>query len=303
MKNIGIIGLGDMGIGMAANLLKNGFKLSGFDLREDRLKKLERLGGKPAVTSQEVAENSDIVFIMVLNGQQVKEVILGETGLLKSLKPGSAIIVTATINPSEVKELEMPVLDKGINLIDSPVSGGKSGADNGTLTLMTACKKEVFEDCKNVLEAVGQNIYHVDEEIGIGQTVKAALQALIGASFTAIFESLVLGVKAGVKAETLYEVFSTSGVGSPLLKNTIELIMERKFKGTGSHIGTMYKDLGISMNMAKENGVAMFTTSAAYELFRSGKSLFPEEDNWSIVKLLEQIAGIEVKKQKRKVDE
>lgn len=297
MKNIGIIGLGNMGIGMAANLLKNGFQLSGFDLREDRLKKLERLGGEPAGTCQEVAENSDIVFIMVLNGQQVKEVVLGETGLLKSLKPGSAIIVSATINPSEVRELETPILDRGINLIDSPVSGGKSGADNGTLTLMTSCKKEVFEDCKNVLEAVGQNIYHVGEEIGIGQTVKAALQALIGASFTAIFESLVLGVKAGAKAETLYEVFSASSVGSPLFKNAAKLIMERKFKDTGSHIGTMYKDLGIAMNMAKENGVAMFTASAAYELFRSGKSLFPEEDNWSIVKLLEQIAGTEVKKQ------
>lgn len=297
MKNIGIIGLGDMGIGMAANLLKNGFELSGFDLREDRLNELARLGGNPAHTCQKVAENSDVVFIMVLNGQQAKEVVLGESGLLKRLKPGSTIIVSATIHPSEVKELEKPILDMGVNLIDSPVSGGKSGADSGTLTLMTAAKKEVFEDCIRVLEAVGQNIFHVGEEIGIGQTVKAALQALIGASFTAIFESLVLGVKAGVKAETLYEVFGASGVSSPLFKNAAKLIMERKFKGTGSHIGTMYKDLGISMNIAKENGVAMFTASAAYELFRSGISLFPEEDNWSIVKLLEQIAGTEVKKQ------
>ncbi len=295
MKNLGIIGLGDMGIGMAANILKNDFKLYGFDLRNDRLKELERLGGKPAASYQEIAKNSDTVFIMVLNGEQVKEIVLGEKGLIKYLKPGSSIIITATINPSEVKELEIPLLEFGINLIDSPVSGGKSGADSGTLTLMTAGKKEVFEDCKNVLEAVGQNIFHVGEEIGIGQTVKAALQAFIGASFTAIFESLVLGVKAGVKAETLYEVFSASGVSSPLFKNSAKLIIERKFKGTGSHIGTMYKDLGISMNMAKENGVAMFTTSAAYELFRAGISLFPEEDNWSIVKLLEQIAGTEVK--------
>jgi len=162
---------------------------------------------------------------------------------------------------------------------------------------MAAAKKDVFNDCKEVLEAVGQNIYHVGEEIGNGQTVKAALQAFIGSSFTAIFESLVLGVKAGVKAETLYEVFSASGVASPLFKNCAKLIMDRQFKGTGSHIGTMYKDLGITMNMAKENGAAMFTTSAAYELFRSGMSLFPDEDNWSIVKLLEQIAGTEVKKQ------
>ena len=107
----------------------------------------------------------------------------------------------------------------------------------------------------------------------------------------------MLGVKAGVKAETLYEVFGSSGVSSPLFKNCAKLIMEREFKDTGSHIGTMYKDLGISMNMAKENGVAMFTASAAYELFRSGMSLFPDEDNWAIVKLLEQIAGTEVKTQ------
>ncbi len=297
MKNIGIIGLGDMGIGMAVNLLKNGFILSGFDVREDRLKKLKNLGGNPMATCQEVASQSDAVFIMVLNGQQVKEVIQGETGLLKGLKPGSTIIVSATINPSEIKEIEAPILAAGINLIDSPVSGGKSGADSGTLTLMTSAKKGVFDDCKDVLEAVGSNIFHVGEEIGIGQTVKAALQALIGASFTAIFESLVLGVKAGVKAETLYEVFGASGVSSPLFKNSAKLIMERRFKDTGSHIGTMYKDLGISMAMAKENGVAMFTAAAAFELFRSGISLFPDEDNWAIIKLLEQIAGTEVKQQ------
>ncbi len=297
MKRIGIIGLGNMGIGMAKNILKNGFELTGFDLREEQRNDLAQLGGKPAASCREVAENSDAVFVMVLNGKQVQECILGEQGLLEGLKPGSTIIVSATINPSEVREVEAPVAEKGINLIDTPVSGGKSGAENGTLTMMAAAKKEVFEDCKVVLEAVGQNIYHVGEEIGTGQTTKAALQALIGASFTAIFESLVLGVKAGVKAETLYEVFSTSAVGSPLFKNAAKLIMERRFKDTGSHIGTMYKDLGISMNMAKEVGAAMFTASAAYELFRSGMSLFPDEDNWSIVKLLEQIAGTEVKKQ------
>ncbi len=295
MKRVGLVGLGDMGIGMAQNIIKNGFELTGFDLQEKRKQMLVQLGGKSAATCQEVAENSDVVFIMVLNGDQVKDVVLGEQGLLAGLKPGATIIVSATINPSEVKELIEPVAAKGIMLIDSPVSGGKSGADGGTLTLMTAGPKAVFEDVKPVLEAIGENIYHVDEAIGMGQTIKAALQALIGASFTAIFESLVLGVKAGVKAEVLYEVFGASGVSSPLFKNCARLIIDRKFEGTGSHIGTMYKDLGISMNMAKENGVAMFTAGAAHELFRAGMSLFPEGDNWSIVKLLEQIAGTEVK--------
>ena len=295
MKNIGIIGLGDMGIGMAANLIKNNFPLYGFDLRKDRLSELSKLGGIPVSDSKEIAKNSDIVFIMVLNGQQVHEIVLSDDGLLNHLKTGSTVIVTATINPSEIKILEAPLKKKGINLIDSPVSGGKSGADNGTLTLMTAAKDDDFNKCKRILEAIGDNIFHVSTEIGIGQTVKASLQAFIGASFTSIFESLVLGVKAGVKAETLYEVFSASGVSSPLFKNCARLIIDRKFKDTGSHIGTMYKDLGISMNMAKENGVAMFTAAAAYELFQSGISLFPDEDNWSIVKLLELIAGTEVR--------
>jgi 3-hydroxyisobutyrate dehydrogenase-like beta-hydroxyacid dehydrogenase len=294
MKKIGFVGLGDMGIGLTNNLLKKGFDLTGFDIREDRVNELIRQGGKKAQNCREVGQNSDAVFVMVLNGQQVKEVVLGKDGLIEGLKPGTSIIVTATINPSEIKELEVPLVEKGINLVDSPVSGGKSGADNGTLTMMVAAKKEVYDGCKEILEAVGQSIFHVGEEIGLGQTIKASLQALIGASFTAIFESLVLGTKAGVKPEILYEVFASSGVSSPLFKNCAKLIMERRFVGTGSHIGTMYKDLGISMNMAKENGVAMFTAAAAYELFRSGMSLYPEEDNWAIVKLLEQIAGTKV---------
>jgi len=179
-------------------------------------------------------------------------------------------------------------------MLDSPVSGGMDGAHNGTLTLMTAGKKSVFNDCIKILEAVSSNIFHVGEEIGEGQTVKASLQAFIGASFTAIFESLVLGSKAGIKGQTLYDVFSASGVGSPLFKNCASLIMDRKFKNTGSHISTMYKDLGISLDMAKKNGVPLFTAGAAYELFQAGISMFPDEDNWSIVKLLEQISGTEV---------
>jgi 3-hydroxyisobutyrate dehydrogenase-like beta-hydroxyacid dehydrogenase len=295
MKRVGIVGLGDMGIGLAKNLLKNGFELTGFDLREDRRRQLAEMGGKAVGNCREVAAGVEAVFVMVLNGDQVKEVILGENGLLEGLSPGATVIITSTIHPGEIREVEQPIAAKGVKLIDSAVSGGKSGAEDGTLTLMVAAKRDVLDGCRDVLEAIGQNIFHVGEQIGIGQTVKASLQALIGASFTAIFESLVLGVKAGVKAETLYDVFSASAVGSPLLKNCAKLIMERRFKGTGSHIGTMYKDLSISMKMAKEQGVAMFTAAPAFELFQAGKSLFPDEDNWSVIKLLEQIAGVEVK--------
>ena len=294
MKHVGVIGLGNMGMAMANNIIGSGFSLTGYDLESNRLHALKDLGGKIAQNPKEVGQQADVVFVMVLNGEQVYQVVAGNDGLLDSMKAGSTIIVTATIEPKEIREVAEVVFAKGINLIDSPVSGGKSGAEDGTLTMMVAAQKEVFDANQDVLKAVGEKIFHVGEEIGIGQTVKGALQAFIGASFTAIFESLVLGVKAGVKGETLVEVFSASAVGSPLFRNCAQLIMDRQFENTGSHIGTMYKDLGISMAMAKENGVAMFTTAAAHELFQSGISLFPDQDNWSIVKLLEQIAETKV---------
>jgi len=295
MERVGIIGLGDMGIGMAKNIIKNGFDLVGYDLRDERLKILETLGGKVANSPQEVGQQADVVLVMVFNGKQMTQVVAGEDGLLQSMRPGSTIIVSATIEPKEIRNIAQTVFAKGVNLIDAAVSGGKSGAENGTLTVMAAAKKEVFDANQDILRAVGEKIFHLGEEIGTGQTVKAALQAFIGVSFAAIFESLVLGTKAGIKGETLYKVFSASGVSSPLFRNCAQLIMDRKFKNTGSHIGTMYKDLGISMALAKENGVAMFTTSAAYELFQAGISLFPDEDNWACVKFLERIAATEVK--------
>jgi L-threonate 2-dehydrogenase len=295
MKRVGFIGLGDMGMAMALNIIKAGFELTGFDLRSERLDMIESAGGNRADSPAAVGAASDVVFIMVMTGKQTEEILSGEGGLLETMKPGSTIILTATIQPSEARRVSEAVFAAGLNMIDSPVSGGKAGADAGTLALMASGKREVWEAHQDVMNAVGGKIFHVGEEIGIGQTVKASLQALIGSTFTAIFESLVLGSKAGVKGEVLYEVFSASGVSSPLFKNCAKLIMERQFKGTGSQIGTMYKDLGITMDLARQNGVSMFTTSAAQELFQAGISLFPDEDNWSIVKLLEQIAGTEVK--------
>ena len=291
MKKVGVIGLGNMGMGMAKNLIKSGFSVIGFDLDDKRLLKLKENGGSTATSTVQVGEETDAVFVMVMNGEQVKAVV---SDLVTVLKDRGTIILTATITPEEAREAYSIADREGVAMLDSPVSGGMDGAHNGTLTLMTAAKKSVFDDCIKILEAVSSNIFHVGEEIGEGQTVKASLQAFIGASFTAMFESLVLGSKAGIKGQILYDVFSASGVGSPLFKNSAGLIMDRKFKNTGSHISTMYKDLGISLNMAKKNGVPLFTAGAAYELFQAGISMFPDEDNWSIVKLLEQISGTEV---------
>lgn len=294
MKKVAVVGLGNMGMGMAKNLLAAGFSVTGFDLRPERGRMLAELGGAAAQSLGQMA-SADVVFVMVMSGAQVMVVVAGEGGLKDYLRAGATIIVSATIQPAEIRAVEAALAGSGLNLIDSPVSGGQSGADAGTLTMMVAAKAEAFTANQDVLNAVGEQIFHVGEEIGMGQTVKASLQALIGVVFAGIFESLALGAAAGVKGETLYQVFSSTHVANtPFFKSCASNILDRKFEDTGSHISTMFKDIGISMALARDNGLPLFATSAAFELFQAGISRFPEGDNWAIVKLLEEFSGTEV---------
>ena len=202
-----------MGSGLARNLIDNGFETTGFDLSEARLAAFVEMGGKPSASVREVGENADAVYVMVMNGDQAKAVILGEDGLNRSLKPGSAVIVTATIKASEARDIAKGLEGSGIELIDSPVSGGFPGAQSGTLTMMAAGSDEALEEFRPVMEAVSNTIHRVGDEAGMGQTVKACLQSLIGSIFTATFEASTLAAKAGVKGQVLYDVFSTSGAG------------------------------------------------------------------------------------------
>ncbi len=294
MARVGLIGVGNMGAGMSRNILKAGHELTMYDVRPEAMETLAQEGADAAVSPKEVGAAVDTVFIMVLNVEQVKAALLGEDGLLAGLRPGSTVICTATIGRSQVIEVAELVVAKGVNIVDAPVSGGAPGAAAGTLTMMVAAENETFAASKPVLEAVGKDIYHVGQEIGMGQTVKSALAVLIGTTYAGIFEALTLAVKAGVAPETLRDVVSTSVVGNFLFRDTTENILSRNFKGQ-SNIGTMYKDLSLAKSMASDCGVPLFAASAAFELFQAGKAVNPDEDNWTIIKILESIAGVEVK--------
>jgi len=295
MDSVGVVGLGNMGIGMARNLIKAGFQVVGYDIQKKRLDLLEDLGGIRAKSCAEVGGNSSTVIVMVFDASQVEEAVLGKDGLINTMRHGSTLVISSTIEAQTAKRIAQAVQARGINVLDAPVTGGKTGAEEGTLTIMVAGSKAVLEENAEVFQAIAKKIIHVGEEIGQGQTMKAVLQAVVGATFGAVFEALVLGAKAGIKGEILYDVLSESVVGSPLLKNCTRLILDRKFKDTGSHIGTMYKDFGITLAVARDNQVPMFTTSAAFQLFQAGIAMFPDEDNWACVKVLESIAGTEVK--------
>lgn len=294
MQRTGVIGLGDMGSGLAKNLLKAGFEVTGHDLIAARMKAFEERGGRPASGAADVGANADAVFVMVMNGDQAKQVILGPDGLVGHMPKGGAVILSATIKPREAREIGAAMEDTGIHLIDTPVSGGFPGAQNGTLTMMAAAPDAVLDDFAPVMQAVSASIHRVGTRPGDGQTVKAILQSLLGAMFSATFEAAALAAKAGVSGQVLYDVVSTSSGGCGITSNALQKIIDRQFKGTGSHINTMHKDLTISMGFAEEMGVPMHTAAAAMQIFTAGRTKYPDGDNWICTRVIEEIVGSEL---------
>ena len=290
----GVIGLGDMGSGLAGNLLTKGFEVTGLDLKPERMRVFEGMGGRPASRIAEVGAQAEAVYVMVMNGDQAKSVILGEQGLAGHMPKGGAIILTATIKPREAKEIGAAMEGSGIHLIDSPVSGGFSGAQEGTLTMMAAAPDSVLDRFAPVMEAVSATIHRVGKDPGQGQTVKACLQSLIGSIFSATFETSVLAAKAGVSGEDLLKVLSTSSAGCGCATTALENIIDRRFENTGSGIGTMHKDLTVALDLAEELEVPMHTASTAMQIFHAGKCRFPDSDNWACTRVIEEIVGAEL---------
>ena len=294
MLRAGVIGLGDMGSGLAKNLIKNGIATTGLDLSDERMSAFVEMSGTPAGSVAELGTNSDAVFVMVMNGVQAKAVILGDDGLAAHMPKGGAVILTATIKPSEARDIGAALEGSGIHLIDSPVSGGFPGAQGGTLTMMAAATSEVLDQYKPIMGAVSKTIHRVGTRAGDGQVMKSCLQTLIGSIFGATFEAAALAAKAGVSGQALYDVFSTSGASCGVANGALENIIDRKFEGTGSGIVTMHKDLTISLNMAEELGVPLLMASTAMQIFHQGKSKYPEGDNWVCTRVMEEIVGAEL---------
>lgn len=296
----GVIGLGDMGSGLAKNLIANGFETTGIDPLEHRMKAFTEMGGRPASSVAEVGAAADAVFVMVMNGDQAREVILGENGLATTMAKGGAVILSATIKPREARAIGADMEGSGLHLIDTPVSGGFPGAQGGTLTMMAAAPDEVLDRFAPVMQAVSAHIHRVGARPGDGQTVKACLQSLIGAQFAATFEAAALAAKAGVPGQVILDVFSTSSAGCGIVNNALQKIIDRQFEGTGSHINTMHKDLTISMDLGTELGVPLHTAASAMQIFHAGRTKYPNGDNWVCTRVIEEIVGAELHREAAK---
>jgi 2-hydroxy-3-oxopropionate reductase len=291
---LGFIGLGIMGKPMVRNLLSGGYQVHVYNIIEKDILEVQKDGAIPEKCSKDVAEKADITIIMVPDSPHVKDVILGETGVIRALKSGKVVIDMSTISAIVTKELSQIIKDRGAEMLDAPVSGGDKGAIGGTLSIMVGGDKAVFERCLPIFEILGQRVTHVGGN-SMGQVVKSCNQVLAASTVLALGEALVLGTKAGADPEKIVEVLSAGYArcgaldirGSHILKGDFEPGFKSKLQ---------YKDLGLAMELSRNIDAPMPVTSIVHEFYKSCMAMgLGEEDHTNVIRLIEQMAGVEVR--------
>src|SRR5579863_2178741 len=294
---IGFIGIGVMGRPMTLNLLKAGHSVTVFARHPDKAEVQEVLqaGAKLAPSPRAVAIASDIVITMVPNSMQVEEVVAGPQGLLDGARNGLVIIDMSTIAPAMSRKMAEAAAAHGAHFLDAPVSGGSQGAVNGTLTIMVGGDHEIFQQVQPVFEALGKNIFYVGPS-GSGEVVKIVNNILCGAIAAATAEAFVLGVKAGADVDTMARVIGVSSGASWQLSNQFPL---RAFNGTfqpGFMTDLLYKDLGLALDLANESHTPDEMIALTHRLYEKAREAgYGREDYTSLLKVLEQQAGVEVR--------
>lgn len=293
--NIGFIGLGIMGRPMALNVINAGHSVWVHARRPAMMTPLTSAGATACNTSAEVASDTDIVFICVSDTQDVEQVILGDEGILKSIKKDSVVVDMSTISPSATRKLATQLSEHNVHMLDAPVSGGEQGAIDGALSIMVGGDEEVFNRVLPLFEAMGKNIVHIGGN-GAGQVTKACNQVLIGQTIAAIGEAYILASASGVDPAKVRKALLGGFAGSRALESHGQRMLDRNFK-PGFKARLHQKDMRIAMEAAHELGIALpgaaVVTNYLNAVVGHGNG---ENDSISILELQEQLSGITVNK-------
>ncbi len=292
-ERIGFIGLGIMGRGMAANLLKAGFPLTVWNRTTTRMQELVAEGAHAGASPADVAERSDIVVICVSDTPDVQEVILGERGVIHGARPGSLVIDCSTISPKATREIADKLAERGVFMLDAPVSGGSEGAAKGTLSIMVGGEAEQFARALPVFQAMGKTITHVGGH-GAGQTVKLVNQVLVVGNCIAMCEALMFAQAGGVDLQKTYDAISQGAAGSWMFTHRAPQIIARDWR-PGFTIDLQQKDLRLVLEAADELGAPVLIASLVFQLYRTLQARgLGNEGNHALIKALEHLAGFQI---------
>ena len=273
MEIIGFIGLGNMGAPMAANLVKAGYMVKGFDLSEKALELFSSQGGTPADTLSDAVANADFVISMLPAGRHVEALYCSEEHLLDIINKKTLVIDTSTIDAETARKVAEHAAEKGIAFMDAPVSGGVTGAVNGTVTFIAGGNKKQLEQARPVLESMGSHIF-LAGSVGSGQLAKACNNMLLGILMAGTSEALALGAASGLDVRVLSEIMlKSSGRNWALeLYNPVPDVMDNSPASRGYQGGfmnkLMIKDLGLAMTVAEEKGANVPLGSLTRNLYK-----------------------------------
>ncbi len=266
-ERVGFVGLGIMGRGMANNLLKAGFRVRVWNRTASRADVLVEAGAELGDSPADVAAHSDIIVVCVSDTPDVEAVILEKGGIIEGAKPGSLVVDCSTISPQVTKEIAARLTEKGVAMLDAPISGGSEGAANGTLSIMVGGVAADFTRAMPVFEAMGKTITHVGAT-GAGQTVKLVNQVLVVGNCLAMCEALMLAQAGGVDLTKTFDAVSKGAAGSWMFTNRAPQIIDRD-RRPGFTIDLQQKDLRLVLDAADELGVPIPGTSLIFNLYRT----------------------------------
>ena len=293
---LGFIGIGNMGLPMTHRLIDRGYDVTIFDIRKEALFPLIALGARAVASPAEVASEAQTILVSLPTPEVVRDVALGPSGIVKGTAVKTYVDLSTT--GSQVAELVAHELEeRRISVLDAPVSGGVSGAEKGTLTVMVSGAASVFDQLKPVIEIIGKNLIYVGERPGLGQAMKLVNNLLNATALAASSEAFVLGVKAGLDPEIMLRVINEStGRNSATLDKFPRSILPRTFDW-GFSTDLMYKDVKLCLEQAETLGVPMWVGCAVRQLwsYAVGQGGGPR-DFTTIIQYIEAWAGVEVSK-------
>jgi 3-hydroxyisobutyrate dehydrogenase-like beta-hydroxyacid dehydrogenase len=290
-ETIGFIGLGAMGAGMARNLLKTGYALVVNDIDSAKLAAIVASGAKAAATPADVARQSVRTITMVETTAQTEDVILGRNGVIEGAARGHVVAMMSTIDPNAARRIYDRLRDAGIAMLDAPVSGGSARAISGELSVITGGDAATFDSCRAMFKAMSSNQFHVGG-IGQGLALKLVNNLLIQVNTVAIAEAFVMGVKAGLDPQVMYDVIKVSTGASFALDYRVPRMLSGDFKPGGT-IDISYKDQELETAFAKSLGVPLLLANVSQQVYQMARAQgLSKEDGASIVKVYERMAGV-----------
>lgn len=292
---IGFIGLGIMGKPMSKNLLKAGHEVIVCDVVRAVVDELVAAGAKAAATPRDIASQVGLVITMLPNSPEVKQVVLGKDGIIEGARPGLIVADMSSIAPRVSRELAATLAEKGVEMLDAPVSGGQPKAIDGTLSVMVGGKKEVFDRCLPVFKAMAASVVRVGD-IGAGNVAKLANQIVVALNIAAVSEALVLAAKAGVEPELVFQAIRGGLAGSTVMEAKAPLMLDRKFN-PGFRINLHIKDLDNALDAGHQFGSPLPLTALVREMLEALKlDGFSDSDHGALVRYFEKQAKIELKR-------